>query len=60
MVVVYDLDVDEAAVYLMERFHIVDGLLREIEPVYAIDSSKRPRPERPSRATRRPRRRATT
>ena len=49
VVVVYDLDVDDAAVYLMERFHIVDGLIRAIEPVYAIDGAKRPRPERPSR-----------
>ena len=49
VVVVYDLDVDEAAVYVMERFHIVDGLLRVIEPVYAIESSKGPRPERPTR-----------
>ncbi len=49
VVVVYDLDVDEAAVYLIERFHIVGGLLRVIEPVYAIDNSKGPRPERPTR-----------
>jgi hypothetical protein len=49
VVVTYDLDVEEATVYLMERFHIVDGLIRAIEPVYAIDTSKRPRPHRPSR-----------
>jgi hypothetical protein len=49
VVVVYDLDVDAASVYLMERFHIVDGLISAIEPVYAIDATKRPRPERPSR-----------
>ena len=49
VVVVYDLAVEDAAVYLMERFHIVDGLIRAIEPVYAIDATKRALPERPTR-----------
>jgi hypothetical protein len=49
VVVAYDLDMDDAFVYLIERFHIVDGLIRAIEPVYAIDAAKRPRPDRPAR-----------
>jgi hypothetical protein len=61
VVVVYDLDVEldaeradggeaqQVFVYLMERFHIVDGMITEIEPVYATDASRRPRPDRPSR-----------
>ena len=49
VVVAYDLDVEEAFVYLIERFHIVDGLIHAIEPMYAIDTAKRPRPDRPTR-----------
>jgi len=49
VVVAYDLDVDDAFVYLIEHFRVVDGLIKTIEPVYATDTAKRPRPERPTR-----------
>jgi hypothetical protein len=55
VVVVYDLDtaLDAAdgplPVYLAERFHVVEGQIIEIEPVYATDDARRPRPDRPAR-----------
>lgn len=35
--------------FICERFHVVDGLLTEIEVVYAAGAAGTPRPERPSR-----------
>lgn len=35
--------------YICERFHVVDGLLTEIEVVYAAGGAGAPRPDRPSR-----------